>query len=90
MIHKIYCIRDAKAEAYLPPFFLPQHGMATRVFTDMCNDTTHQFGAHPEDYTLWHIGQYDDSTGILTPESPHLALGKGIDYVVFAPLELAQ
>lgn len=81
MIHKIFCVRDQQAAAYLPPFFLPTNGMATRVFADCINDPSHQFGAHPEDFSLWLIGQYDDVTGTVDPITPSTCLGKGVDYV---------
>ena len=63
MIHKIYTIFDSKAEAFLPPFFFHQQGMALRIFTDCCNDPEHAFGKHPEDYTLFYAGKFDDDLG---------------------------
>jgi len=69
----IFSVYDSKAEAYLPPFFLPQLGQGTRVFANAANDPNHQFGANPEDYTLFNIGTFDDDTAIietmLTPKS---------------------
>jgi len=85
MIHNVFTIFDAKAEAYLPPFILPKTSMAKRTFSDCVNSADHQFGAHPEDYTLFTIGTFDDETAqynlLLTPES----LGLGIEYVVKQP-----
>lgn len=59
---RIFSIYDKAAEAWLPPFFLPMQGMAIRAFTDCVNDAKHKFCAHPEDYTLAEIGEYDDSS----------------------------
>lgn len=56
MMQKIFTIYDSKAHAYLPPFFLPEAGMAVRVFSDCVNDKSHQFSKHPGDYTLFQIG----------------------------------
>jgi len=85
MIHNVFTVYDAKAEAYLPPFILPKISMAKRTFSDCVNSNDHQFGAHPEDYTLFTIGTFDDETAqynlLLTPES----LGLGIEYVVKEP-----
>ena len=63
MIHKIYAVYDSKGESYTPPFFDHAEGRAIRTFADCCNDTNHQFGKHPEDYTLFNLGEYDDNTG---------------------------
>lgn len=70
MIHKMYCIHDTKAKAFLPPFILPTEGMAVRTFADCINSDTHQFGAHPEDYGLFFLGEFDDEKGELVPTHP--------------------
>jgi len=72
MIHQIFTIFDEKAKAYLPPFFMHHPAMAIRTFGDMCADKNHQFGAHPEDYTLYKIGEFDDSTALISKhQAPH-------------------
>lgn len=81
MIHKIFTVFDQKAQAYLPPFFLHQEGMATRSFSDAVNDKEHQFGAHPEDYTLFSIGTYDDERGMLEPHLAPQVIGNGLEFV---------
>ena len=80
MIQFIYSIHDNKAEAYLPPFFLHNKNMAIRSFADCCQDEGHAFNRHPEDYSLWEIGEFDDQTGEIIYHTPHKALGSGIDY----------
>jgi len=88
MKHKIFTVYDSKAKAYITPFFLHEDGMALRVFGDCINDTTHQFGKHPEDYTLFEIGTWEDQkakfSGTITK-----ALANGIE-LVKAPFEPDQ
>ena len=68
-----FSIYDEKAKAFLPPFFLPNEGMALRTFSDCCNSDTHQFGVHPEDYALYKIGTFDDEKGSFDlPNGPEL------------------
>lgn len=82
MIHKQFSIYDSGAQAYLPPFILPRDEMAQRTFGDCCNSKEHQFGAHPEDYTLFRLGTWDDETAIFTPEpNGPQTLGNGVEYV---------
>lgn len=80
MKQKIFTIYDSKAKAYLTPFFLHEDGMALRVFGDCVNDKTHQFGKHPEDYTLFNVGSWSDEKAKFVTNNP-TALGNGIEFV---------
>lgn len=62
MSHHIFSVYDTKAEAYLIPFFLPEIAQAERMFGDTCNDTEHLFYLHPEDFTLFVLGTFDERT----------------------------
>ena len=80
MKHKIFSIYDEKAQAYLPPFFLPTVGMAKRAFADCCNSDSHQFGKHPADFTLFELGEFDDAHGDIQTRAAFVSLGNGIVY----------
>lgn len=58
---QLFSIYDSKVEAYLQPFFMQNSAQAQRSFSDLVNDKTHAFGKHPEDYTLFEIGSWEDS-----------------------------
>lgn len=79
MKHKIFMVYDDKAKAYLPPFFLPEMGQATRAFADCVNDPGHQFGKHPEDYTLFCAGIFDDRAGTLAVEPSLVCVAHGVE-----------
>lgn len=81
MIHAVFSIHDSKAGAYLPPFILPRVEMAQRTFGDCINSADHQFGAHPEDYTLFELGHFDDDTGQFNLYPEGISLGNGVQYV---------
>lgn len=76
----MFSVYDSKAKAYIPPFFFPKVAMAIRVFTDSVNDPHHQFNKHPEDYTLFEIGIFDDETGQTKSCNPE-SHGVGIQYI---------
>lgn len=80
MIHNVFSIYDAAAQAYLPPFILPQVGMAKRIFREAINSDSHQFAKSPADYTLFHLGDFDDSSGKHVLRA-HESLGNGVEYV---------
>lgn len=65
MLLKIFTVFDQKAKAYLPPFYMQNEGMAIRALTDSVRDPEHQFGKFAEDYTLYTLGEFDDSTSII-------------------------
>jgi hypothetical protein len=79
MNYHMFSVYDEKAKAYLPPFILPEIGMATRTFGDCVNDEGHQFGKHPADYTLFKIADYDDETGVPTPNKS--SIGNGVEFI---------
>ena len=68
MNHNIYSVFDSKAEMYTLPFYQTNDSMALRLFSDWCNNPEHTFGKHPEDYTLFKIGYYEDNTGSITQD----------------------
>lgn len=72
MIQKIYTIFDAKAHAYLPPFYMQNEKVAIRAFKDAVDDPKSNFYRHPEDYTLHCIGTFDDETAQLDTSIPFL------------------
>lgn len=62
MMHKLFAVRDSKAEAYLQPFFSQTLGTALRAITDATNDLQHVFHRYAEDYDLYLLGEFDDET----------------------------
>jgi len=62
MIHKMFAIYDEKAEAYLQPFFMPKTAMAIRTIINCINDPDHSFNRHTSDFTLFMIGEFDDTS----------------------------
>lgn len=58
-----YAVFDVKAQAYAQPFFAANHAVAIRNFEGAVRSGNNQLGTHPEDFSLWHLGEYDDETG---------------------------
>lgn len=81
MIHKLFTIYDVKADAYLPPFILPKIEMAQRTFGDCIAAEDHQFSQHPEDYTLFDLGTYNDENAQYELYNAPHSLGNGLEYV---------
>ncbi|QCQ84659.1 nonstructural protein [Blackfly microvirus SF02] len=67
MLLNAYSLYDQKALTYSPPFYCSAHGQAVRMVMDLANDSNTMVGRHPADFTLYCIGQFDDSVGGLLP-----------------------
>jgi len=79
MKHGIYVVHDAKAEAYMTPFFMGNDATAIRGFSDAVNNPETPFGKHTSDYTLFCIGEYSDQSGTIEPITPR-PVGNGVDF----------
>lgn len=80
MQYKYFTVHDAKADGYLPPFMQPNEAMAIRMFNTMVNDPSHQFGQHPQDYTLFYLGTWEDENAKLSPAPAPVSLGNGLEH----------
>lgn len=60
-----YCFFDSAAGVYQRPFFLGADGEATRLFVDLVNEKDHAMNRHPNDYSIFRIGSFNDVSGRL-------------------------
>lgn len=72
---RIFTVFDHKALAFAQPFFSPNNFSAMRAFSDACNDPSTMLCKHPGDFTLFCIGDFDDSLGSITSVNPPENLG---------------
>lgn len=81
MRYKIFSVRDRAIDAFGQPFFASSTGGAIRGFSDEVNRTAenNQLNKHPEDFDLYLLGEFDDSTGTFEAERPQqIAVGKDV------------
>lgn len=84
MILRAYSIFDRKSLQYYPPYWASTDGAAARTLADAAADPNSSIGRHPMDYVLFHVGEYDDQKGTLTPCSP---LNHVIDAIALVPVQ---
>lgn len=60
---KMFAVLDKQPNAYMQPFFALTAGQAARMFGDLVADNNSQVSKHPEDYALFHVGEFDDQSG---------------------------
>ena len=65
---KVYSIYDVKAEAFMSTFYMKKDQLARREFEAVVNEKGSKINTNPEDYSLWYLSDYDESTGIYSRE----------------------
>lgn len=60
---QVYSIYDQKTKVFNTPFYSSTHGEAERNLRSTVNAPQGLVSQYPEDYDLYHLGSYDDSTG---------------------------
>lgn len=70
MILRAYSIFDRKALSYHPPYYAGTDGQAVRTLSDVVADTNSMLSRHPNDFVLFHVGDFDDQKGSFKPVSP--------------------
>lgn len=60
---EMYTIYDSKAQVYNKPFHCVNEQVAKRTVQNMRLEDN-QMTRNPEDFSLWHLGSYDDEHAI--------------------------
>lgn len=76
-----FSVFDVKAEVYGTPIFFATKGLATRTFEEQCNKPDSPIAMHPADFTLFHVGEFDQDAGMFIPLKTPATLGTGLEYV---------
>lgn len=75
---QIISIYDSKAGAFITPWFSQTVATAQRQFMSAVDDKSTDFHKYPGDYTLFHLGGFDQEQGkfdiLPTPENLGLAI----------------
>jgi len=66
-ILQMFSVYDVKAEVYSQPITAPTINTMGRILGDVLAEGSHAYAKHPEDYVLFHLGEFDDSTGQVDP-----------------------
>ncbi len=77
---QIYSIFDTASATYQKPTFARTDGEIMREFQNISIDKKHPCGEHPEDYSLFRLGTFDDLTGLITNETNE-CLATGLEMV---------
>ena len=80
MNQKLFVLNDVKSGTYTAPTVHLSRGQALRDFGDAINGNPDTLLAkHPEDFTLFEIGEYDVYTGTIILHDAKEAVANGLD-----------
>ncbi len=63
-----YAIFDTCSGIYEKPFFSTTDDLVKREFQDIAISADHPIGKHPEHYSLWRLGNFDNNNGKILNE----------------------
>ncbi len=63
-----YAVFDSCAGVYQKPFFSTTDDLVKREFQDIATSEDHPIAKHPEHYSLWRLGIFNDENGDITNE----------------------
>lgn len=73
----VTAVRDQKVEAFGPLMCGRSKAEAIRGFFDACADANTLLAKHPQDFSLYYLGSYEDTTGVFEPANPMQLLAQG-------------
>ena len=83
----IYSIYDSCTGVYCTPFVMENDNAALRCFSDYCIYPDTSLSKHPEDYSLYCLGDYNKKTGLLVSLNNPRLLAKASTFVYQAKLK---
>lgn len=76
MIRGLYTVRDEASTLFMQLQVNDNNDVAIRSF-DFALASNQLMQFRPEDFSLWYVGDYDDTTAIITPKDP-ICLKRGV------------
>ena len=73
---KIVAVYDTAVAAYMRPFSVQSVGQGVRSFEDEVMAPDSPIGKHPEDYSLFMLGSFDERSGKITVEQTPVCIAK--------------
>lgn len=67
---EMFAIYDKAVGSYMRPFFHMTKGSCLRQLMDDLKDPNSPVAAHPEDYTVFHLGTWNDENADLEKVDP--------------------
>lgn len=77
----LFSVFDTAAGRFLDPFVAPTIEVAIRGFRSVVNKPGHPFNDHPEDYTLFHVAEFDAESGTMSAPAAAVKIGAALSFL---------
>ncbi|UDN67704.1 nonstructural protein [robinz microvirus RP_97] len=79
----LVAVRDEAVQAFGNPWCAQTVNMALRHFGDACGnpDDNNQWRKHPQDFFLYQVGEFENTTGVLSVLEIPVRLGSASEFV---------
>lgn len=78
---QVFCVQDTKAEAFMRPWVARTVNEAIRNFAAEVNTADSALMKFPNDFCLWHVGEFDEETGRVKGFAECRPLGFAVEHV---------
>lgn len=85
MLLQCFTVFDSATKQHIQPFFSMTIESAERSFAYACNSEDHDFHNHAKDYTLFHLGEFDQYSGMYNLLIAPMSIGSALQYVTTSP-----
>lgn len=62
-VQQMFSVYDVKSEIFGFPMCSPTISSFARILSDLIAEGKHAFAQHPEDYVLFHLGEFHEQSG---------------------------
>lgn len=74
----IFAAYDSRVKAFMAPFTALHVGQVHRSWEETCNDGKSLMSKHPADFSLYQVGEFDETTGVVTPLEKHYCVATAL------------
>lgn len=76
---QVFSVYDIKARAFAFPFYCGNTEIALRYLAEGANDPTLQLCKNSEDFTLYHLGEWNDENAEFKSTQPPMVVARASD-----------
>lgn len=77
---EVLSVYDSKARVFMKPFYNTNVAVGVRLFADVANDPEQSMCRNGADYTLFHLGTWEDDKGAYEQFAQPINLGLAESY----------
>lgn len=81
MISRMYSVFDNAVNVFGTPFTVPHVQYAVRYFESLVKDPKSDVSKWPSQFHLFEVGEFDDSTGLITVHQVPVSMGLASQFV---------